>query len=134
MRFIARYAKDKKDYFELVTVYEDEIQKEKIPKEKPFIKTISFKYPSAIWFERKIQDDFGIKIVDGFDTRKLLHHERFPDNIHPMLKDFTKKEINHSKFKPYKYETIDGDSVFQVSVGPIHAGIIEPGHFHFSQA
>jgi len=134
MRFIARYLKDKKDYFELITVYEDEIQKEKISKEKPFVKTISFKYPSAIWFERKMQDDFGIKIIDGFDTRELLHHERFPQSIHPMLKDFTKKEINHSEFKPYKYETIDGDSVFQVSVGPIHAGIIEPGHFHFSQA
>ena len=34
----------------------------------------------------------------------------------------------------YKYEEISGDSIFVVPVGPIHAGIIEPGHFQFSQA
>jgi len=134
MRFIARYAKDKKDYFELITVYEDEIQKEKISKEKPFAKTISFKYPSATWFERKMQDDFGIIVEDAFDKRPLVHQEQFPKNLHPMCKNFHAKELEFSEFQPYNYEVINGDGVFQVSVGPIHAGIIEPGHFHFSQA
>jgi len=51
-----------------------------------------------------------------------------------MRKDFKEVELKESRFKAYNYEVIKGDGVFQVSVGPIHAGIIEPGHFHFSQA
>ena len=134
MRFIARYAKDKGRTFEIITVYDLEVQREQVHKENPVIKTLSDKHPAAIWFERKMQDDFGIIIEDAFDTRPLLHQERFPRNIHPMRKDFNVRELEYSEFKPYNYEVIKGDGVFEVSVGPIHAGIIEPGHFHFSQA
>jgi len=134
MRFIARYAKELRDNFEVITVYEDEIQKELISKQKPTIKTLAKKYPSAIWFERKIHDDFGIIVEDAFDKRPLVHQERFPKGIYPLRKDFDKKELEESDYLPYKYEEISGDGVFQVAVGPIHAGIIEPGHFQFSQA
>ena len=134
MRLVARYVKELENEFEIITVYDDKIDKELISKENPKIKTIAKKYPTAIWFERKIYDDFGIMIEDAFDNRPLLHQERFPKNIHPLRKSFQKNKINEAEFKPYKYEAISGDGVFQVSVGPIHAGIIEPGHFHFSQA
>ena len=134
MRFIARYAKDKGENFEIVTVWDKRIVTEFIDKEESCLKTLSYEHPAAIWFERKMKDDFGIKTVDAFDSRDLLHHEQFPKNIYPMLKNFQEKEIKYSDFVPYEYETINGDSIFQVSVGPVHAGIIEPGHFHFSQA
>jgi len=134
MRLIARYAKDKGDFFEIVTLYDEEMQKEQVSKENPTIKTLAYEHPAALWFERKMQDDFGIIVEDAFDKRPLVHQEQFPANIYPMRKDFTKKELDFSTFKPYDYEVINGDGVFQVSVGPIHAGIIEPGHFHFSQA
>jgi Ni,Fe-hydrogenase III large subunit len=134
MRFIAKYAKDRGRVFEIVTVFDTDVKIEQIHKEKPVIKTISHQYPSVIWFERKMQDDFGIIVEDAFDKRPLSHQERFPLDVHPMLKDFQKKELEHVAFKPYDFEVIKGDSVFQVSVGPVHAGIIEPGHFHFSQA
>jgi len=134
MRVIAKYAKDLKTHFEVITVYDEEVIKESIPKENPKIKTVMRKHPCCIWFERKIRDDFGIQIEDAFDKRPLLHHERFPQDIYPMRKDFIQKEIDFTDFVPYIYETIGGDGVFEVSVGPIHAGIIEPGHFHFSQA
>ncbi len=134
MRLIARYVKDRGEAFELITVYDKEIQTERLDKENPSYTTLSYKHPSALWFERKIEDDFGAIAQDAFDRRPLVHQERFPIGIHPMRKDFVKKELDFSTFKPYDYEVIDGDGVFQVSVGPIHAGIIEPGHFHFSQA
>jgi len=134
MRFIARYAKELEKSFEIVTVYENEIQKEKISKENPSIKTLAKKHPCAIWFERKMHDDFGIVIEDAFDARPLVHQERFPKNIHPLRKNFQEKKINEAPYVQYKYEAIKGDGVFQVAVGPIHAGIIEPGHFQFSQA
>jgi len=134
MRFIARYAKELDKHFEIITVFNNDTTKEIIPKDKPIIKTIAKKYPSAIWFERKMRDDFGIIIEDAFDNRPLIHHERFPKDIYPLRKNFTQTTLQEENYKPYKYETIDGDGVFEVAVGPIHAGIIEPGHFHFSQA
>ena len=134
MRLIARFAQELADDFEVITVYENEVQREKISKEQPIIKTLAKKHPSAIWFERKMQDDFGIVIEDAFDKRPLVHQERFPKNIHPLRKDFQKKVLQEEGYRPYKYEEISGESVFQVAVGPIHAGIIEPGHFQFSQA
>jgi len=134
MRLIARYAKEHADDFEIITIFENETQRELISKEKPFIKTLTKKHPSAIWFERKMHDDFGIIAQDAFDKRPLVHQEHFPRGIHPMRKDFHEKELKEEEYLPYKYEAIKGDSVFQVAVGPIHAGIIEPGHFQFSQA
>lgn len=134
MRLIARYAKDKGYSFEIVTLYDTKIAYEQVDKKEPHIQTLSHEHPSALWFERKMQDDFGITIIDAFDTRPLVHQEQFDTTIHPMCKDFNTKELQFTPFKPYDYEVIHGDSVFQVSVGPIHAGIIEPGHFHFSQA
>ncbi len=134
MRFIARYAKDKGRVFEIITVYDTKIEQEQVDKEKPIIQTLSHQHPASIWFERKMQDDFGIVVEDAFDKRLLVHQEQFPKNIHPMRKDFDVKELSYSEFQPYNYEVINGDGVFQVSVGPIHAGIIEPGHFHFSQS
>jgi len=134
MRFIARYAKEFDDFFEIITCYDNEIKKQQIAKENATIKTLSKKYPAAIWFERKIFDDFGIIIEDSFDKRPLLHHERFPKNIHPLQKKFQDKCLQEDIYRAYKYESIQGDGVFEVAVGPIHAGIIEPGHFQFSQA
>lgn len=134
MRLIARYAKQQTSGFEIISVWDKETQKEQVSLQEPKIKTLSKIHPCALWFERKIHDDFGIIIEDAFDNRPLLQQERFPDKINPMLKEFQESELDEAPFKPYKYETIKGDGVFQVSVGPIHAGIIEPGHFHFSQA
>ena len=134
MRFIARYAKELDTAFEIITVYEDEVVTEQLTKDAPCIKTLAKKYPAAIWFERKMQDDFGIIIEDAFDKRPLVHQERFPKDLHPLRKDFKQTSLQEAVYVPYKYEAIKGDGVFQVAVGPIHAGIIEPGHFQFSQA
>ena len=134
MRLIARFAKENKDNFEIIDVFDEEIKKTQIDKNNPVIDSIAPKYPAAIWMERKIRDEFGIEFEGSFDKRELIKHERFPKDIYPLRKDFDKKEIDFSEYKPYSYEEISGDGVFIVPVGPIHAGIIEPGHFHFSQA
>jgi Ni,Fe-hydrogenase III large subunit len=134
MRLIARFAIETKDSFEIVDVFDNETKRQNVDKKSPIVKSLMPKYPSAIWMERKIRDEFGIEFDGAFDKRPLIKHERFPKHIYPLRKDFNKKDIDFSVFTPYKYEEIEGDSVFVVPVGPIHAGIIEPGHFHFSQA
>ena len=134
MRLIARFAKENKNNYEIIDVYEKEVKRHHLDKNNPKIKTLTKKYPAAIWMERKIRDEFGIEFEESFDNRPAIKHERFPKDIYPLRKDFKDKKIEFSEFTPYKYEEISGDSVFIVPVGPIHAGIIEPGHFHFSQA
>ena len=133
MRLIARYAVDLGSEYMVRTVFDSKIEDISIPKDNPTLETITDIYPTAIWMERKIYDDFGISFLNSFDQRPLVHQEYFPNGVHPMQKTF-KGSIDSSEYIPYQYETIGGDGVFEVSVGPIHAGIIEPGHFHFSQA
>ncbi len=133
MRLIARFCIQNKDAFEIVTIFDSQIQKEYLNIDHPTLKTVAHTYPTAVWFERKMHDDFGITIEDAFDNRPLIQQERAP-RIHPMRKEFDAKSLTFAPFQPYKYETIEGESVFEVPVGPIHAGIIEPGHFHFTQS
>lgn len=64
--------------------------------------------PSFHMFEREFYEEFGIKPLN-----------------HPWLKPLR----NHKAV--YKFFEMDGDEVHQVAVGPIHAGVIEPGHFRF---
>ena len=134
MRLIARFAKENRDNFEIIDVFDGEIKRNFLDKQNPKIETLTIKYPSAIWMERKIRDEFGIEFTGNFDNRPTIKHERFPKDIYPLRKDFQQKEIEFVEFTPYKYEEISGDGVYIVPVGPIHAGIIEPGHFQFSQA
>ena len=77
-RLIALFAIENSDNFELIKRFEDRKEVEILPKDNPKSKTLSLKHPSAIWFERKIKDDFAIEFEDSFDTRPLLRHERFP--------------------------------------------------------
>lgn len=89
--------------------------------------------PAAAWFEREIQDMFGLVPQGHPDPRRLVLHENFPEGVHPLRKD-APKEIPFIEGKHCHMHTAGGEGTFQVPVGPIHAGIIEPGHFRFSQA
>ena len=64
--------------------------------------------PAFHMFEREFYEDFGIKPVN-----------------HPWL-----KPVRDHK-KEYPFFEVEGEEVHQVGVGPIHAGVIEPGHFRF---
>ena len=98
--------------------------------------SIAHLYPSASWYEREITDGFGTTFINSFDTRKLFLHDMYPADFHPLRKSFTNKSIETIKvIKPddeYKFNVIEGEGVYQIPVGPVHAGIIEPGHFRFS--
>ena len=134
MRLIARYAVEKAESFEVITVWDAQTERESLPKSDPRITTLALEHPAAIWFERKMHDDYGILMDGAFDMRPLVHQERTPSGIHPMRSDFAETTLSPQAPRPYPYEVVGGEGVFEVAVGPIHAGIIEPGHFQFSQA
>lgn len=71
-------------------------------------KSITQDVPAFHMFEREFYEEFGIEPIG-----------------HPWLKPL------RSHKKEYPFFKVDGEEVHQVAVGPIHAGIIEPGHFRF---
>ena len=89
--------------------------------------------PAAAWYEREIHDMFGIVPEGHPDLRPLVLHESFPENFYPLRKSVAVNAKVRGERK-FKIRTAKGEGLFQVPVGPIHAGIIEPGHFRFSQA
>lgn len=89
--------------------------------------------PAAGWYERELHDMFGFIPEDHPDLRPLVLHESFPKGFYPLRKNLSVNCKVHGK-RDYEMLTSTGEGLFEVPVGPIHAGIIEPGHFRFSQA
>lgn len=91
----------------------------------------TFYYPSSR-FEREIYDLFGIEAVDHPDTRPLVRHGFWPQNYFPLRKDSVPPDDFEDDGTPFEFMKIGGEGVYEIPVGPVHAGIIEPGHFRFS--
>lgn len=102
--------------------------------EDPRYPSLTTHLMSAYWYERYLHDMFGITPVGHPDLRRLVHHENIPEGIFPLRKDFAWNTKLSVADVPYPMLKVDGGGVFEVPVGPIHAGIIEPGHFRFSVA
>ncbi|MGB9873448.1 MAG: NADH-quinone oxidoreductase subunit C [Hydrogenobacter sp.] len=91
--------------------------------------------PSAKNYEREIRDMFGLVPEGHPDSRSLiLYPENWDPSVHPLRKDYDGKKPEFKKYGTYKYKKVLGEGINEILVGPIHAGIIEPGHFRFSLA
>ena len=83
---------------------------------------------AALWDERKMQDLTGMRFKGIPDTRPLIFHsESGVPSTHPLGGTATGKEMR----APYAMQGTGAEGEFEVAVGPVHAGIIEPGHFRF---
>jgi Ni,Fe-hydrogenase III large subunit len=84
-------------------------------------------HPPALRLERAIRDLFGIEPEGIPDTRPWLDHGQW-GITHPLGEALTSiPQDPRYRFLPSK-----GESLHQIPVGPVHAGIIEPGHFRFT--
>lgn len=105
-----------------------------LPEENPRYESLTKTIMAAHWYERYAMDMFGIVAVGHPDPRRLVHHENVPAHTHPLRKDFAwNTKMDHAN-EPYPMHHIQGEGIFEIPVGPIHAGIIEPGHFRFNVA
>ena len=103
-----------------------------LPLDAPSYPSVTRLVPAAQWDEREVKDLFGIVPVGHPDSRRLVLHERWPAGYHPLRKDVpvdVAPPIGDRHYVPFE---VQGEGVYQLPVGPIHAGIIEPGHFRFS--
>lgn len=73
-------------------------------------------HPPALRLERAARDIFGLEPVASPDVRPWLNHGRWADEPAPS----------------YVFLPVQGEGLHQIPVGPVHAGIIEPGHFRFT--
>jgi Ni,Fe-hydrogenase III large subunit len=81
----------------------------------------------AIRLERAIQSLFGLVPAGAPDTRPWLDLG-FWDMRHPLAADPGAAQPH----PPYPFLPVEGENLHQIPVGPVHAGIIEPGHFRFT--
>lgn len=85
----------------------------------PCLRDLSEYFPVTNRLQRSIYDLTGIPTKDSLDNRPWLNHGNF----------------SAGKLKPsneYSFKKVAGQGVHEIAVGPVHAGIIEPGHFRFS--
>ena len=89
--------------------------------------SVGMHHPPALRLERTINDLFGLTAEGLPDTRPWLDHDnwgvRFP---------LGERVDAPPKAAPYRFLPVEGDGMHQIAVGPVHAGIIEPGHFRFT--
>lgn len=97
-------------------------------------KSISSKVYAASLYEREINDMFGLVPLGHPELKRLVFHDNWPENHFPLRKDFDLKyKPSHAKSE-ICFNKVKGEGVYEIPVGPVHAGIIEPGHFRFSVA
>src|SRR2546422_178765 len=95
----------------------------------PSLATRSF---AASRFEREIHDLFGLVPQGHPDLRRLALHQYWPEGYHPLRRDAVPRTDFVDAGEPFPFRRVEGEGIFEISVGPVHAGIIEPGHFRFS--
>ena len=103
-----------------------------VPMAAPRFPSLATRSFAASRFEREIQDLFGLEAVGHPDPRRLALHQFWPAGYHPLRRDATARADFVDEGQPFPFRRVEGEGIFEITVGPVHAGIIEPGHFRFS--
>jgi Ni,Fe-hydrogenase III large subunit len=91
-------------------------------------------FPAADRPERHTRDMFGVAFTDHPDARRWTRHRAWKSSEYPLRRDFPavgRGEAATPADHAYRFLGAHGSGVYEIPVGPVHAGIIEPGHFRF---
>ncbi len=88
-------------------------------------------FPAASRLQRAARDLWGVP-SDAPDQRPWLRHAAWPDTSFPLQSGPMPDPTELTPADRYSFVRVAGDGVHEIAVGPVHAGIIEPGHFRFS--
>ncbi|HXD39674.1 MAG TPA: NADH-quinone oxidoreductase subunit C [Ramlibacter sp.] len=91
-------------------------------------------FPFAGRMQRAAADLLGIAATGHEDTRPWPNHGAWPEGYLPLRRNATAAvgSMSPRPLQDYAFVRVEGDGVHEIPVGPVHAGIIEPGHFRFS--
>ncbi len=138
LRWVSGWAEHQPPDYLINAVFEKDGQyllvRTQVSQEKNTLPSQAIIYPAASRSERHTQDMFGIQFTHHPDKRRWLRHQAWEKKQYPLRKDFPlsgfREEITPAD-KEYPFIRAKGAGVYEIPVGPIHAGIIEPGHFRF---
>jgi Ni,Fe-hydrogenase III large subunit len=89
--------------------------------------SVGLHHPPALRLERTIRDLWGLEPAGLPDSRAWLDHGNW-EMRYPLAQKRGPVPID----KSYAFLPVEGEGLHQIPVGPVHAGIIEPGHFRFT--
>jgi len=95
-------------------------------------RSLTLMVPQAHWHERVLWDMFGITPEGHPRMKHVLLHDVYPPDFFPLRKIPFFDSKGFSKDRSFNFLEVRGEGVYEIPVGPIHAGVIEPGHFRFS--
>ena len=104
----------------------------RLPIEAPSIPSLADVSFPAGRFEREMHDLFGVTPVGHHQPARLVLHQHWPAGWHPMRHDAGPPPPFDEETESYPFLSVEGPGVYEIPVGPVHAGVIEPGHFRFS--
>ena len=102
-----------------------------VPADDPSFPSLTKQFAAAYRFERQIQSLMGLTPNGHPDPRPWIKHEDWPADAWPLRKSFDAKQALPRVPGEYRWIRAEGEGVYEIPVGPVHAGIIEPGHFRF---
>ena len=82
-------------------------------------------------FEREMRDLFGVELMGHPQARPLVLHQHWPPDWHPMRADAGPQPPMDPDAGSFPFAEVEGAGIYEIPVGPVHAGVIEPGHFRF---
>ncbi|KKC02611.1 NADH-quinone oxidoreductase subunit C [Mycobacterium nebraskense] len=101
-----------------------------VPKGDPAIRSLAYLSFAAGRFEREMADLYGVRCVGHPKARRLVRHAHWPEDWYPMRGDAPPAPEFDGAGR-FPFVTVEGPGVYEIPVGPVHAGLIEPGHFRF---
>lgn len=102
-----------------------------IGEDDPTFPSMAAEFPALNWYEREVNDLLGLRAVGHPDRSPLVLKAGWPTGEYPLRKDYDREKTQVIEDVPEEVLEYEGNEVVEVPVGPIHAGIIEPGHFRF---
>jgi len=107
------------------------VVEQKLASEAPTYPDLSEIFPSAARLQRAAHDLVGLRALGG-DDRPWLRHAAWPVHAFPLRAGPVDPGMASAPADPYRFVRVEGEGVHEIAVGPVHAGVIEPGHFRFS--
>jgi Ni,Fe-hydrogenase III large subunit/Ni,Fe-hydrogenase III component G len=102
-----------------------------VPADDPELPSLAYLSFPLSRFEREMRDLYGIRSIGHSRPRRLVRHAHWPEDWHPMRVD-AGPAPDFPGTGHFPFVTVEGPGVYEIPVGPVHAGLIEPGHFRFS--
>jgi Ni,Fe-hydrogenase III large subunit/Ni,Fe-hydrogenase III component G len=104
----------------------------RVPKDDPAIPSLAHLDYGTGRFERELRDLYGIAPTGHPLPARLVRHGHWPRGWYPMRRDAGPPPPFDPDLGTFPFLEVEGEGVYEIPVGPVHAGMIEPGHFRFS--